>query len=172
MNRANSEGAIIRNERAEDESAVRSVIEAAFGRPAEAGLVEMLRAGGAVLMSLIAECDERIVGHVLFSRIWIETAQGSVDAVGLAPVAVLPEYQRRGIGGGLINAGLESLRKAERIVLVLGRPDYYRRFGFSIDKAQTIKSSFPAESFMAMELRPGALDGIHGTAKYPPAFGL
>jgi putative acetyltransferase len=87
-------------------------------------------------------------------------------------VAVLPEYQRRGIGGGLINAGLESLRKAERIALVLGRPDYYRRFGFSIDKAQTIKSPFPAESFMAMELRPGALDGIHGTVKYPPAFGL
>jgi putative acetyltransferase len=94
-------------------------------------------------------------------------------AVALAPVAVLPERQRKGIGSLLIRHGLELLRaRGESIVIVLGHPGYYPRFGFSTDAAGSLESSFPREAFMAMELRPGALDRIRGSVVYPPAFGI
>ena len=102
-----------------DERSVRST-EAAFGRPDEADLVDQLRAEGVVLASLVAEFEKRIVGHILFSRMWIETTGASVAAVALAPVAVLPEHQRRGIGGQLIRHGLNLLRRqGEKMVIVL-----------------------------------------------------
>jgi putative acetyltransferase len=103
---------IVRCESAETEerSAVHSLNEAAFGRPDEADLVDRLRAEGAVLVSLVATLGECIVGHILFSRMWIETAGGSISAVALAPEAVLPEHQRQGIGGRLIRHGLDLLR--------------------------------------------------------------
>jgi putative acetyltransferase len=126
-----------------------------------------------VLLSLVAEIDGRVVGHILFSRMWIDTADGVVDAVALAPIAVLPECQRQGIGGQMIRTGLDLLRRrGERIVIVLGRPDYYSRFGFSVDKARDLDSPFPPHSYMAMELQPGAVDGIRGKVRYPVAFGL
>jgi putative acetyltransferase len=82
----------------DERSRVRSVNEAAFGGPDEADLVDKLHSEGVVLASLVAELDKRIVGHILFSRMSIETAGGALPAVALAPVAVLPEYQRQGIG--------------------------------------------------------------------------
>ncbi len=152
---------------------VRSIHEAAFGRPDEADLVDSLRSEGDVLLSLVAEVKQRIVGHVLFSRMSIETSQGPVTAAALAPVAVLPDYQRRGIGGQLIRCGLDLLRgRGEQIVIVLGHPGYYPRFGFSSEKARSLESPFPPEAFMAMELRSGALAGIRGKVRYPAAFGL
>jgi putative acetyltransferase len=166
---------IVRCESAETEerSAVHSLNEAAFGRPDEADLVDRLRAEGAVLVSLVATLGERIVGHILFSRMWIETAGGSISAVALAPVAVLPEHQRQGIGKRLIRHGLDLLRgRGERIVIVVGHPEYYPCFGFSSEKARSLDSPFPADAFMAMELKPGALDGIRGEVRYPAAFGL
>ena len=88
-------------------------------------------------------------------------------------MAVMPEQQRRGIGGQMIRHGLDWLRgRGERIVLVLGHPEYYPRFGFSSDRAHALASPFPPEAFMALELSPGALDGIRGTVRYPEAFGL
>jgi putative acetyltransferase len=150
-------------------SAIRSVNKAAFGRPDEADLVDALRADNVVLASLVAERDHRIVGHILFSRIWIET----VPAVALAPVAVLPGYQRQGIAGTLIHRGIASMRKrGERIILVLGHPDYYERFGFAAHTARHLETPFPPEYFMAMELSPGPLVGIRGKVRYPAAFGL
>jgi putative acetyltransferase len=147
----------------------RAVIEAAFGRPDEADLVEALHLEGVVLLSQVAEEDGQIVGHVLFSRMWIE----SIEAVALAPVAVLPEYQRRGIAAQLIRSGLNRLREqGERIVIVLGHPHYYERFGFSVEKARALVSPFPPEAFMALELTPGALEGVRGKVRYPAAFGL
>ena len=166
---------IVRCESAETEerSAVHSLNEAAFGRPDEADLVDRLRAEGAVLVSIVATLGERIVGHILFSRMWIETAGGSISAVALAPVAVLPEHQRQGIGGRLIRHGLDLLRgRGERIVIVVGHPEYYPCFGFSSGKARSLDSPFPVDAFMAMELKPGALDGIRGEVRYPAAFGL
>jgi len=167
---------IVRCENAEDtreRSVVRSINEAAFGRPDEADLIDGLRTDGAVLLSLVAELEQRIVGHILFSRMWIDTSNVPVPAAALAPMAVLPGHQRRGIGGRLIRHGLGLLRgRGERVVIVVGHADYYPRFGFSHEKARSLDSPFPPEAFMAAELSPGALDGIRGKIRYSAAFGL
>lgn len=164
---------IIRLERDGERAAIHAVNSAAFGRAEEADLVDNLRAEGAVLASIVAELDGQIAGHVLFSRMFIETADGRVSAVALAPVAVLPEFQRRGIGGKLIRHGLDLLRRqGERIAIVLGWPEYYPRFGFSVEKAAALDNPFPREAYMALELAAGALNGVHGKVKYAAAFGL
>ena len=168
-----SESLVIRCEDAEDQSAVRTVNESSFGRPDEADLVDRLRKEGAVILSLVAEIKEQIVGHILFSRMWIDSPGASVPAVALAPLAVLPRHQRKGIGGALIRGGLECLRdRGEPIVLVLGHADYYRRFGFSTEKARSLASPFPPDAFLAADLASNALAGIHGKVRYPVAFGL
>ncbi|HEY1208356.1 MAG TPA: N-acetyltransferase [Terracidiphilus sp.] len=164
---------LVRDERLEDYAAIRLVNEEAFGRRDEADLVDRLRAQGVVLASFVAEAEGLIAGHILFSRMSIETADNSVAAVALAPLAVMPKFQRQGIGKMLMAHGLDWLRtQSEQIVLVLGHPDYYQRFGFSTYKARFIESPFNPNSFMALELKPHALDGIHGKVRYPDAFGL
>jgi len=164
---------IVRGEVPGDLGRIRVVDEAAFGRSDEAGLVDSLRHEGVVLASLVAELEARVVGHILFSRMSIETAGNRVPAVALAPMAVLPEHQRRGIGGKLIEHGLDLLREqGEQVVIVLGHPNYYPRFGFSTGKARSLASPFRPEAFMALELRPGALDGVRGKVRYPDAFKL
>lgn len=167
------ESLVIRCEGAEDESAVRTVNESAFGRTDEADLVESLRKEGAVILSLVAEVEKGIAGHILFSRMWIDSPGASLAAVALAPLAVVPHHQGKGIGGTLIRGGLDALReRGEQIVLVLGHPDYYRRFGFSAEKARPLASPFPPDAFLAVELSSKALGGIRGTVRYPAAFGL
>lgn len=157
----------------DERAGIRAVNRAAFGRSDEADLVDQLRGDEHTLVSLVAELEGSIAGHILFSRMWIRTSRGLVSAAALAPVAVLPEYQRQGIGGLLIRQRLELLRaQGERIVIVAGHPGYYPRFGFSSDKAKMLDSPFPPEAFMAMELCAGALDGIRGPVVYPPAFGI
>jgi putative acetyltransferase len=164
---------IVRDEQPYDRKQVRMVNEGAFGRPDEADLVDRLRAEGAVLLSLLAEVENQIIGHLLFSRMTVETAQGPVAAISLAPLAVLPEHQGRGVGSRLVRTGLAMLRdRGERIVIVLGHEEYYPRFGFSTEKARHLVSPFPPESFMALELWDGALAGIQGAVRYPSAFGL
>jgi len=164
---------IVRPETTADHAAIRAVTEAAFGRPDEADLVDNLRRESAVLRSLVAEMGGQVVGHILFTRMWIDHTGGSTAAVALAPMAVLPALQRQGVGAQLIRAGLDSLRAhGERIVIVLGHPDYYPRFGFSVEKARCLASPFPPEAFMALELNPGALTDVRGTVRYPAAFGL
>jgi putative acetyltransferase len=156
-----------------EQQAIRAVNEAAFGEVAEADLVDKLRAHGSVLVSLVAEFEAAIIGHVLFSRMHIDTASGPVPAVALAPVAVLREHQRNGIGQRLIMHGLDSLRvRGEQIVIVLGNPGYYRRFGFSTNQAALLEAPFPREAFMAMELVNGALVGVQGRVIYPPPFSI
>src|SRR5581483_11463776 len=156
-----------------DQAAIRAVTTAAFGTPEEADLVDRLRGSGDVLISLVAELEGRIAGHIMFSRMWIHAQQGTVSAVALAPMAVLPEHQRRGIGGRLIQRGLELLEgQGETIVLVVGHPAYYPKFGFSAEAARRLESPFPPEAFMAIALSPGALDGVRGPVVYPPAFGI
>jgi putative acetyltransferase len=168
-----AEDVMVRRERPDDENAVRLVNEAAFGRPAEADLVDRLRREGAVLASFVGEQERRIVGHILFSRMLIDVADESIPSVALAPVAVLPASQGRGVGSRLIRIGLEWLRtRNERSVLVLGHPQYYARFGFSSDRARLLTHPFPADAFMALELVSGTLDGVRGAVRYPAAFGL
>lgn len=163
----------IRQETAADFSAIYSVNERAFDRLDEADLVDKLRAGNKITLSLVAEENGRIVGHILFSPMTIETGNGSYPAVGLGPVAVLPEMQRQGIGARLIKAGLEMCReKGETAVIVLGHSEYYPRFGFVPASQFGIHSTYdvPNEVFMALELQEGALNGRAGVAHYQPEF--
>lgn len=160
-------------ESADELAAIRAVNAPAFGGQDEADLVDNLRAGTHALISLVAVVEGGIVGHIMFSRMWIKTSSGLVSAVALAPIAVLPEHQRKGIGCLLIQHGLELLRvRGEKIVIVVGHAHYYPRFGFSRDKAKALESPFPSEAFMAMELSVGALDGIQGPVIYPGVFGI
>jgi putative acetyltransferase len=164
---------LVRKEQPGERQEIRKVNEAAFGRSDEADLIEGLRQEGVVLLSLVAELDSQIIGHILFSRMSVETAHGPVAAVSLAPMAVLPDHQGRQVGSQLVLRGLAELRdQGERIVIVLGHKEYYPRFGFTPDKARHLASPFPPEAFMALELSDGALAGIHGAVKYPSAFGL
>ena len=105
---------------------------------------------------------------------WIQRGLWAGTAIlALAPMAVLPEYQRRGIGQRLVRQGLSLLScQGERIVIVVGHPGYYPRFGFSSEMTRSIESHFPPEAFMAFEISPGALRGVRGRVRYPEAFGL
>jgi putative acetyltransferase len=164
---------LVRSEEPSDLAAIRFVNEQAFGRREEADLVDRLRVERVVLASFVAEAQGQLVGHILFSRISIEMAGGSVPAVALAPLAVLPKLQRQGIGNILVSHGLDWLRGGiEEIVLVLGHPEYYARFGFSTQKARFLDSPFDAKAFMALELKPDTLRNIRGSVRYPDAFGI
>lgn len=167
---------MIRPETPADIAAIHAVNRLAFdGREAEPGLVDAIRHSADFIpeLSLVAVVDDRVVGHILFSRIRIETHAGHTPALSLAPMAVLPEYQNQGIGSALVRRGLEECRRlGHAIVIVLGHPDYYPRFGFSARLAQALECPYgdAGAAWMAIELRPGALDGVHGKVVYPPAF--
>ena len=163
----------IRPEQPEDVMAIRQVNERAFDSPAEADLVDQLRRHNKVTLSLVAVDGAQVVGHILFSPVVIESSQPSVQAVGLAPMAVLPEWQHQGVGSRLVKAGLdECRRRGHQAVVVLGHSDYYPRFGFAPASRYGIRSEYdvPDEVFMAIELQPGALAACTGTVKYQPEF--
>jgi putative acetyltransferase len=165
---------VVRGEVPGDRQAIREVTRLAFGRDDEALLVDALRDGGYVRASLVAEVERVVVGHILFSDLPIVGETGTVAALALAPMAVLPDYQRQGIGSQLIQSGLDACRaQGHRIVVVLGHPDFYRRFGFSSELARPLQSPFSGRaSFMATELVAGALSGVSGKVQYPPPFGI
>lgn len=164
--------ALIRPETAADWKAIDEVNCMAFGRPDEARLVEELRDGGFVRVSLVAERNGQVVGHILFSDLPIISEARSVSALSLAPMAVRPEYQRQGIGQLLAKQGLEMCRDlGHQIVVVLGHPDFYPRFGFSSKLAAQLAAPFSGDAFMALELAPGSLNGVEGRVCYPPPFG-
>jgi putative acetyltransferase len=163
---------LIRPERAADQEAIRQVSRLAFGQDAEARLVDALRSGGFDRVSLVAEQDGQVVGHVLFSDLPITTQHGTVTALALAPLAVLPACQCQGIGSALVRRGLAlSRERGHRIVVVLGHPNFYPRIGFSSKLAERLESPYSGKpSFMATELVPGALEGVAGKVEYPPPF--
>lgn len=164
---------IIRLEQPGDIDAIRRVNELAFGTPAEAKLVDALRNVNAILLSLVAELDGRIAGHILFSPVQIERGNTHDNAVGLAPMAVLPDAQRRGIGKTLVQLGLEKIRAAGHgAIVVLGHPSYYPRFGFKPASEFDLHWEIPGheKAFFAMELRPGFLGVRPGTVRYRPEF--
>ncbi|MDX1485599.1 MAG: N-acetyltransferase, partial [Alphaproteobacteria bacterium] len=147
---------------------------AAFGGEEEAQLVDRLRRAGLVIAALVAAEDGEVVGHILLSDLWVETDTGGVvRTAALAPMAVAPDRQRRGIGSRLVDAGLQACRDAGiELVVVLGHPGYYPRFGFSAARARHLRAPFSGPAFMALELTPGVLDGVRATVRYPDAFGL
>ncbi len=165
----------IRPERSGDRAAIYDVNRLAFAGDAEPKLVDAIRASDGFIpeLSLVAEQADRIVGHVLFSRAAIRTEDEEIPVLVLAPIAVLPECQNQGIGARLIEAGLTRARElGERIVVLVGHPWYYPRFGFKPAIPQGIAYPTPIreEVFMVLELTPGALEGVRGTVAFPPAF--
>lgn len=161
----------IRAEAPGDAGGVGAVLTAAFRGSDEAALVRMLHADGSVVASLVAVVGGDLVGHVLFSRLTIRTNTAALPGIALAPLAVLPAFERRGIGGALVREGLRRLVDlGETVVIVLGEPAYYTRFGFSPDRALRLRSRYSGPAFMALELTPRALDGVAGDVVYPPAF--
>uniref|UniRef100_A0A832M320 N-acetyltransferase n=1 Tax=Oscillatoriales cyanobacterium SpSt-402 TaxID=2282168 RepID=A0A832M320_9CYAN len=163
----------IRAEKPEDRDAVYRVNVAAFGREGEADLVDRLR-GIPSTFSFVAVESEQIVGHIFFSPVAISgTWADDLFILGLAPVAVLPDYQHQGIGSSLIRYGLDACaRFGCKAIVVLGYPEYYSRFGFTPAKEKGLGCEYPVpdEVFMVLELEQGALEGCAGTVKYRSEF--
>lgn len=163
----------IRHEKSKDTKKIHFLLQQAFGRPDEADLVDTLRERGKFTLSMVAIHDTRVVGHILFSPVTVESKRGTRKAVGLAPLAVLPPYQRSGIGSKLVLAGLKECGRAgHEVVVVIGDPAYYRKFGFSPAKPLGLHCEFdvPDDVFMVMGLSEGFLTGTEGTVKYQPEF--
>ena len=163
----------IRQEKPEDTQTIRDVNEQAFGRPAEADLVDALRSRQAVALSLVAFGNTTVVGHILFSPIYIVSANTTLAGVALGPMAVLPSHQRQGVGASLVRRGLEWLTDAgHNMVVVLGHPEYYPRFGFTPASHFGIECPYdvPDDVFMALELRERARPSGSATVRYQPEF--
>jgi putative acetyltransferase len=162
----------IREEQPEEIAAVRKVNREAFGQPQEAHLVEALRINCEDLLSLVAIMSGQIIGHVLFSPVTIHTHEKKTIGMGLGPMAVLPEYQRKGIGARLINFGIKRLREnGYPFIIVLGHPEYYPRFGFKPASGYRIRSEWdiPDNAFMVLVLDESKMQGT-GLAQYRPEF--
>jgi putative acetyltransferase len=162
----------IRPEESGDRPAVRAIHDRAFGRAAEGRVVDALRAVGP-RVSLVAVLDGHAVGHILFTPVVVEAAAGAWTALGLAPMAVLPEHQRRGVGSALVRDALQACRaRGEPLVFVLGHPHYYPRFGFRPAGPLGLSCEFdaPDDAFMVAELSAGVLAGRTGRVRYRPEF--
>lgn len=157
---------ILRDTTPADHPAVRRLLAAAFGQPAEAELVEALRASGDAAVGLVADLDGVIIGHILLSVL-----QAPQKCLALAPVAVAPERQNQGTGSALVRAALDRAKAAGwQAVFVLGEPEYYARFGFSVGLAANFETVYPKTYFMALELQRGALQSRKGPVIYAAPF--
>lgn len=163
---------VIREERGEDIPGIRKVHQLAFPTPGEARLVYLLRQARKILISYVAVEGDTIVGHVLYSPIIVGSLSETANGIGLAPVAVLPEYQGKGIGSQLIRESLQAaLQDGYGFVVLLGNPGYYSRFGFRRALDYGLENEYGVdEEFMVLELSPGALEKTRGQVKYAPEF--
>ena len=166
----------IRQENKGDYNEVFEVNKLAFGQDNEANLVDLLRKSNSFIpeLSLVAILDNKIVGHILFTKIQIENEDKSkTESLALAPMADRPEFQNKGIGGQLIKHGLEKARELQhKSVIVLGHEHYYPKFGFVPADKWNIKSPYdvPRNAFMALELVTDGLKNANGLVKYPKEF--
>ncbi len=156
-----------------DDEAIRRLNDAAFDGPYESRLIDALRVAGLAAIELVSIDGADVVGHILLSTLDVTVAGKPVRSLALAPMSVQAGRQRQGIGTALVRRALHEARgKGWQVVIVLGHPAYYPRFGFSASLARPLVSPFPGEAFMALELVPGALSGGAGQVIYPPAFGI
>ena len=157
---------VVREARHADYSFIRETVLSAFGQATEADLVEALRQSNDVVLELVAEVDEDIVGHILISALVTPRR-----CVALAPVSVRPPNQGRGIGSSLIRTAIEKMhRDGWRAMFLLGEPGYYSRFGFSVEACAKFGSNYPQEYTMVLELADGALDRLSGRIAYAAPF--
>lgn len=162
---------LIRHETPADILAIRAVNEATFETGAEAALVDALRENGKFTLSLVADVEGEIVGHILFTDIEMKPGGTEARMLGLAPMAVRPEWQGTGVGTALVRRGLEDCQElGYRGVVVLGHPDFYPRFGFAPASRHGITCIYdaPDEAFMALAL--GDVELPKGRAQYQPEF--
>jgi putative acetyltransferase len=163
---------LIRAEQPGDRIAVSAVNVSAFETPAEANLVDALREHAHPVVSLVAEDHGAVVGHIMFSPVSLD-GHPALRIMGLAPMAVAPEHQRKGIGSALVRAGLEQCRQLGfGAVVVLGHPAYYPRFGFVPSALFGIGCEYdvPEDVFMVVELQAGVLRGATGKVEYHAVF--
>jgi putative acetyltransferase len=165
---------LIREELPGDIAAIHRINTAAFDTETEANLVDALREQKAVVVSLVAEEQGELVGHILFSPVTL-SPDSSIKVAGLAPMAVLPARQNRGIGSALVREGIARCRQlGHEAIVVLGHPHYYPRFGFVPSVKYGIRSEYdvPEEVFMVLELKPEALKDVTGVVRFHPAFAM
>ena len=170
---------VTRPETAADHDAIENVVRSAFGRQSEARLVAALRALADFdpELSLVAVAGGTVVGHILFTPVSVLRAgESPVAALALAPLAVLPGLQRRGIGSVLVRDGLQACRqRGHELVIVVGHPSYYPRFGFVPARARGLEVPFAVrdEAFMLCELggkSASARPHVRGMVQYPAPF--
>lgn len=163
----------IRSEKLEDINSIRQVNLAAFEQSNEAALVDKLRSNCKDFISFVAEEDNQLVGYIFFTPVKVETKKGIVEGMGLAPMAVLPEYQKKGIGAKLIEKGVEELKnRGCPFVVVLGHAEYYPKFGFEVASKYGIRCKWevPDEAFMVKILDGSSTASLKGKVKYHSEF--
>ena len=163
----------IREEQPQDIKIIHDLNKRAFGQTQEADLVDRLRQTCDDLLSLVALIENEVVGHILFTPVVVEGEQEVLQGMALAPMAVLPEYQRQGIGSELVRNGIEKLNKRQcPFIIVLGHAEYYPRFGFEPASRYGIRSEWevPDEAFMILFLGEFEMQGGVALARYRPEF--
>jgi putative acetyltransferase len=164
----------IRPERPGDIASIRATHESAFGQDTEADIVDALRIACPEALSLVAVSEGAIVGHIFFSPVTVQGERGTIQGMGLAPLAVLPGRQRQGIGSRLVETGLRILRQKDcPFVIVLGHPEFYPRFGFVPASRHGLSCPWegvPDAAFMVRILDRAAMAGVNGVARYRAEF--
>ena len=164
----------IRPEQPGDISSVRAINETAFGQPAEANIVDSLRSACPNAISLVAVEDEKILGHIFFSPVSVSSGSRVSQGMGLAPMAVLPQRQRQGIGSMLVQAGIDAMRQRNcPFIIVLGHPEYYPRFGFVPASRHGIVCQWegvPDGAFMVLIFDEAIMSGVSGVVRYRDEF--
>lgn len=154
-----------------DRAGVRLLLEQAFESPLEAQFVDQVARQHMSICEFVAVNGDHVLGHILFTPLDVRSPERAISSLALAPVSVLPDWQRKGIGSALIAAGLSCCRQTDtELVVVLGHPEYYPRFGFTAELGSQLVAPWSGPAFMALDLVPGVLDGSTAIVTYPDPF--